>query len=49
MERRRGQLRNRGKGIVHENTLWVPFGVGDHRIRVFSVTIDELLTSFTPC
>ncbi len=30
-------------GIVHEGTLWIPFGVGDNRIRVASVGVDELV------
>ena len=30
-------------GIVHERTLWIPFGVGDNRIRVASVGVDELV------
>jgi predicted GH43/DUF377 family glycosyl hydrolase len=51
-ERRNGYVPNvvySCGGIVHENTLWVPFGVGDHRIRVFSVTVDELIESLSPC
>jgi predicted GH43/DUF377 family glycosyl hydrolase len=30
-------------GIVHEGTLWIPFGVGDNRIRVASIGVDELI------
>jgi predicted GH43/DUF377 family glycosyl hydrolase len=30
-------------GIVHDGTLWIPFGVGDNRIRVASVGVDELV------
>lgn len=32
-------------GIAHDGVLWVPYGVGDSRIGVFSVVIDELLDS----
>ena len=34
-------------GIVHDGTFWVPVGVGDSRIRVYSVGVDELLGSMT--
>lgn len=34
--------------IAHRGTLWIPAGVGDSRIRVFSVGIDELIRSMTP-
>ncbi|GAA1992862.1 glycosylase [Microbacterium pumilum] len=34
-------------GIVHRGTLWIPVGIGDSRIRVFSVGVDELLESMT--
>ena len=30
-------------GIVHEGTFWIPFGVGDNRIHVASVGVDELV------
>jgi predicted GH43/DUF377 family glycosyl hydrolase len=30
-------------GIVHDGVLWVPIGIGDARIGVFSVGVDELL------
>ncbi|RZS64393.1 putative GH43/DUF377 family glycosyl hydrolase [Agromyces ramosus] len=33
--------------ILHRGTLWIPVGVGDARIRVFSVSIDELIASMT--
>jgi predicted GH43/DUF377 family glycosyl hydrolase len=29
--------------IVHEGTLWMPYGVGDNRIRVASIDLQELL------
>jgi predicted GH43/DUF377 family glycosyl hydrolase len=32
-------------GIVHDGTFWVPVGIGDSRIRVYSVGVDELLGS----
>jgi predicted GH43/DUF377 family glycosyl hydrolase len=32
-------------GIVHDGTLWIPFGVGDNRIRVASVGVGELLAA----
>lgn len=35
-------------GIVHEGTLWIPHGVGDDRIRVASVGLDELLGAMVP-
>ena len=34
-------------GIVHRGTLWIPIGVGDSRIRVYSVEVEELLRSMT--
>ncbi len=34
-------------GIVHRGTLWVPIGVGDSRIRVYSVEMEDLLRSMT--
>jgi predicted GH43/DUF377 family glycosyl hydrolase len=36
-------------GILNQGTLWIPFGVGDCRIRVFSVELEELLGSLVPC
>jgi predicted GH43/DUF377 family glycosyl hydrolase len=35
-------------GIVHDDILWVPYGVGDSRIRVASVPLGELLDALTP-
>lgn len=35
-------------GIVHEGTLWVPYGIGDARIGVFSADVEELLDSLQP-
>jgi predicted GH43/DUF377 family glycosyl hydrolase len=34
-------------GIVHDGTFWVPVGVGDSRIAVYSVGVDELIGSMT--
>jgi len=33
--------------ILHRRTLWIPVGVGDARIQVFSIPIDELIASMT--
>lgn len=35
--------------IIHRDRLFVPYGVGDARIRVSSVPVQELLTAMTPC
>lgn len=35
-------------GIVHDGILWVPYGIGDSRIRVASVPLGELLDAMTP-
>lgn len=35
-------------GLVHDGTLWIPYGIGDNRIRVASVTLAELLDAMTP-
>ncbi|ANJ27972.1 glycosylase [Agromyces aureus] len=35
-------------GIVHRGILWVPVGVGDARVQVYSIAIDELVSSMTP-
>lgn len=34
-------------GLIHDNVLWIPLGIGDSRIGVYSITMDELLTSMT--
>ena len=34
-------------GIVHDGTFWVPVGVGDSRIRVYSIGVVDLLDSMT--
>jgi predicted GH43/DUF377 family glycosyl hydrolase len=35
-------------GIVHDGTLWLPYGVGDQRVRAASIGVDELLDAMTP-
>jgi predicted GH43/DUF377 family glycosyl hydrolase len=30
-------------GIIHDGLLWIPYGVGDNRIRVAAIGIDELV------
>jgi predicted GH43/DUF377 family glycosyl hydrolase len=35
-------------GLVHSRMLWLPYGIGDSRIRVASVPLDELLDAMTP-
>lgn len=35
-------------GVVHDGVLWLPFGVGDARIRVGSIALDELVDAMTP-
>jgi predicted GH43/DUF377 family glycosyl hydrolase len=35
-------------GIHHEGTIWLPYGIGDQRIRVVSLQLDELLAAMTP-
>jgi len=34
-------------GIIHDGTLWIPHGVGDNRIRVASVPVDDLIAAMT--
>lgn len=34
--------------VQHHGTIWMPYGVGDQRIRVLSVPLDELLAAMTP-
>jgi len=34
-------------GLVHNGVLWVPFGIDDSRVGVFSIGVDELLASMT--
>jgi predicted GH43/DUF377 family glycosyl hydrolase len=33
--------------VLHEGTIWLPYGVGDQRIRVVSVRLDEMLAAMT--
>jgi len=35
-------------GIVHDGTLWLPYGVGDQRVRAGAIGVDELLDAMTP-
>jgi predicted GH43/DUF377 family glycosyl hydrolase len=35
-------------GIVHDGLLWLPYGIGDARIGVAWVPVDELLNEMTP-
>lgn len=35
-------------GLVHSRVLWLPYGIGDSRIRVASVPLDDLLDAMTP-
>jgi predicted GH43/DUF377 family glycosyl hydrolase len=35
-------------GLIHEGVLWIPIGIGDSRIGVCSVELDDLLASMTP-
>jgi predicted GH43/DUF377 family glycosyl hydrolase len=34
--------------IVHDGTLWVPYGIGDARVSVASVRLDELVDEMVP-
>ena len=34
--------------VEHAGTIWLPFGIGDQRIRVVSIQRDELLDAMTP-
>jgi len=33
--------------VLHDGTIWLPYGVGDQRIRVVSVRLDEVLAAMT--
>ncbi|MEO8094447.1 MAG: glycoside hydrolase family 130 protein [Pseudolysinimonas sp.] len=35
-------------GIIHDGTLWLPYGVGDQRVRAGSIGVTELLDAMTP-
>lgn len=35
-------------GIAHDGRLWIPYGVGDNRVRVASVGLDGLLDAMVP-
>jgi predicted GH43/DUF377 family glycosyl hydrolase len=30
-------------GLIHRERIWIPIGIGDQRIGVYSITVDELL------
>ncbi|CAN5214737.1 glycoside hydrolase family 130 protein [soil metagenome] len=32
-------------GMVHDGILWIPYGAGDNRVRIASVTVTELLSA----
>ena len=34
--------------LLHDGTVWIPIGIGDERIGVYSVRVDDLLDSMTP-
>jgi predicted GH43/DUF377 family glycosyl hydrolase len=35
-------------GVIHDGTLWLPYGVGDQRVRAAAIAVDELLDAMTP-
>ncbi len=35
-------------GIVHDGTLWLPYGVGDQRVRAAAIDVTALLDAMTP-
>ena len=35
-------------GVVHDGLLWLPYGVGDQRIRAASIDLGELLDAMVP-
>lgn len=35
-------------GLVHDGVLWLPYGIGDGRVRVVSVPVSELIRAMTP-
>ncbi|MWV47869.1 glycosylase [Rathayibacter sp. VKM Ac-2803] len=34
--------------VLHEGVVWIPFGIGDVRIGVASIEVDDLLDAMTP-
>jgi predicted GH43/DUF377 family glycosyl hydrolase len=34
--------------VLHDGTIWLPYGVGDQRIRAVSLPLGELLAAMTP-
>jgi predicted GH43/DUF377 family glycosyl hydrolase len=35
-------------GILHGGTIWLPYGIGDQRIRVVAIRLEGLLAAMTP-
>ena len=35
-------------GLVHDGRLWLPYGIGDQRVRVAWAVLDDLLDAMTP-
>jgi predicted GH43/DUF377 family glycosyl hydrolase len=35
-------------GVVHDGRLWLPYGVGDSRVRVASISVAALLDEMAP-
>ena len=36
-------------GLIHRNRIWVPIGIGDQRVGVYSIGIDELMDAMIDC
>jgi predicted GH43/DUF377 family glycosyl hydrolase len=34
--------------VIHRGTLWIPVGVGDSRIKVYSIGLEDLWTALEP-
>jgi len=34
--------------VVHDGTIWLPYGIGDQRVRVASLSLGRLLAAMTP-
>jgi len=35
-------------GVIHDGVLWIPLGIGDNRITMFSVLLQELFSLMSP-
>ncbi len=35
-------------GVLHDGTLWLPYALGDQRVRAASIGVDELLDAMVP-